>query len=137
MPSLGAVAVLIYASEASPLSQPYNVIVGNMLAALVGIIISEIFGYTFQWIRAALSVSITIMIMQITKSVHPPAGATALFAATGDHEQGWLFLVLPVLPAVITMVLISMFTMNWKGNKSYPKFWLPEPPFWKKCHPTI
>lgn len=91
------------------------------------------------------------MIMQITKSVHPPAGATALFAATGDHEQvqpppqachdshpqGWLFLVLPVLPAVITMVLISMFTMNWKGNKSYPKFWLPEPPFWKKCHPTI
>lgn len=54
MPSLGAVAVLIYASEASPLSQPYNVIVGNMLAALVGIIISEIFGYTFQWIRGLL-----------------------------------------------------------------------------------
>jgi CBS-domain-containing membrane protein len=39
-----------------------------------------------MWLTASLSVSISIVLMQLTKTLHPPGGATALIAVTGSEE---------------------------------------------------
>ncbi len=66
----------------SPLAQPRNLIVGNSLAAVIGIsywyIFHAIGGY--MWIGAALAVATSIAAMHVTKSLHPPAGKSCSFA---------------------------------------------------------
>lgn len=80
--SFGASAVLLYSAIQSDLSQPRNVIGGHIFAAIVGCIIQYIpnNGYDLIWVKGALAVSIAITVMNITKTLHPPAGATALIA---------------------------------------------------------
>lgn len=63
--------------------------------------------------------------MHLTKSVHPPAGATALIAVTGSAElraQGFLYIALPVLVGALLLMLVALLTMNLKYR--YPRYWI-------------
>jgi CBS-domain-containing membrane protein len=40
-----------------------------------------------MWLTASLSVSISIVLMQLTKNTTSPGGATALIAVTGSEEK--------------------------------------------------
>ena len=58
---MGASAVLLFAASNSPLAQPWNVLGGNLIAALVGV-------FTYMWLKdpiaasgVALAASITLM----------------------------------------------------------------------------
>ena len=73
--SFGASAVLVYGAIKSPLAQPRNLIGGHILSGLVGVACSQMFGETI-WIAAALAVSLAIVTMLATKTLHPPGGAT-------------------------------------------------------------
>jgi CBS domain-containing membrane protein len=78
--SFAATAVLVYGAPEAPLSQPRNVVGGHMLSAFIGLCIYKLsvawsFGY---WLAAPLSVSLAIVAMQLTKTLHPPGGATAM-----------------------------------------------------------
>ena len=78
--SFAATAVLVYGAPEAPLSQPRNVIGGHGLCAFVGVCVYKLsiawsFGF---WLSAPLSVSISIMAMHLTKTLHPPGGATAM-----------------------------------------------------------
>jgi HPP family len=86
--SMGATAVLIYHSIESPLSQPRNVIGGHIIAAITCCIITRLFRLSPQysiatdvrpdefqhtvWINAALSMSLSLFVHQLTGTVHPP-----------------------------------------------------------------
>jgi CBS domain-containing membrane protein len=74
----------VYAVPESPLSQPRNVIAGNVLACIVGLLFRylTVADSLLRWLAGALAVSCSIVLMQLTKTLHPPAGATALVAAT-------------------------------------------------------
>lgn len=66
--------VLLAALGHTPGGQPKNIIGGNLIGACVGMIFSHIIPAEFDWISGALSVSLTIVLMQVTDTLHPPAG---------------------------------------------------------------
>ena len=73
---MGASAVLVFAVPTSPLAQPWSVIGGNTLSALIGVTASHCIDD--RAIAAAVAVSLAILVMSVTRSLHPPGGAAAL-----------------------------------------------------------
>jgi hypothetical protein len=127
--SFGAAAVLVYAAITSPLAQPRNLFVGNSLAAVIGIsywyIFTAIGGYL--WIGAALAVATSIAAMHVTKSLHPPAGATALIAVmdpTVASVQGYWYVLVPVLIGEAVLLLVALIVDNLSKIQRYPEFWV-------------
>ncbi|MBO6200026.1 MAG: HPP family protein, partial [Chryseobacterium sp.] len=69
--SFGASSVLIYGAVNSPLAQPRNLIGGHVLSALVGVTVFK-FLPEILWLNASIAVASSIVVMQITKTMHPP-----------------------------------------------------------------
>lgn len=118
--SFGASAVLIYGLPEVPLAQPRNVIFGHILSATTGVIVYAIFGLT--WWSAALGCSLAIALMLLTKTAHPPAGATALVAVW--TQQSAMYIFAPVAVGAVILVVIGLFTNNISPRRSYPKYWI-------------
>jgi CBS-domain-containing membrane protein len=61
--------------------------------------------------------------MQITKTLHPPAGATSLIVNIGSykvHQLGYYFVLVPVLSGVMILLMIAILVNNLSPNRSYP-----------------
>jgi CBS domain-containing membrane protein len=130
--SFGATSVLIYGVINSPLAQPRNVIGGHVICALTGVTICLLIPQT--WLAAALAVSCSIVLMQITKTLHPPGGATALIAIIGSPKikaLGYLYVLSPIMSGIIILLISAMIFNNITPNRSYPrnKIWYK---FWKR-----
>ncbi len=123
--SFGASAVLIYGAIDGPLSQPRNLVGGHILSALVGVFCYQLFPSQL-WIAAALAVALSIALMQLTKTLHPPGGATALIAVIGSpqlHEIGYLYALYPVARGAAILLLVALLVNNLAPNRTYPKWW--------------
>lgn len=120
--SFGATSVLIYGAIQSPLAQPRNLIGGHVISALIGVTIYK-FLPEIIWLTAPLAVALSIVIMQITKTLHPPGGATALIAVIGTEKVkalGYWFVLSPVLSGVIILLSIALIFNNITNNRKYP-----------------
>jgi CBS domain-containing membrane protein len=125
--SFGASSVLIYGVINSPLAQPRNLIGGHVLSALIGVTIHYLIP-TEIWFAAALAVALSIVVMQITKTLHPPGGATALIAIIGSKKiagLGYLYVISPVLSGVTILLIVALFFNNITSHRRYPlnKHW--------------
>lgn len=123
--SFGASAVLVYGAIRSPLAQPRNVLGGHILSAIVGVACYQLLGGTI-WVAAAIGVSLAIAIMLLTKTVHPPAGATALIAIIGGekiHALGFLYTLVPIGLGALILVLVALLVNNLSENRRYPEYW--------------
>ncbi|MCB2378101.1 HPP family protein [Hymenobacter sp. BT635] len=121
--SFGATSVLLYGHINSPLAQPRNLIGGHVLGALVGVTMQRLLGQEV-WLAAALAVSVSIVVMQITKTLHPPGGATALVATIGSAQLkalGYWYVLMPVLTGVIILLLVALVVNNMTATRSYPR----------------
>jgi CBS-domain-containing membrane protein len=103
--SFGASAVLLYAAPESPLAQPKNVLGGQLISALIGVAVVQSIG--ISWFSIALAVSMSIGMMNITKTLHPPGGATAIIAVW--TAQKFQFVFLPVLVGTLLLLVIAQF----------------------------
>lgn len=120
--SFGASAVLIYGATNSPLAQPRNLIGGHLVSALIGVTIHKL-APDMLWLTAALSVSLSIVAMQITKTMHPPGGATALIANIGSDKilaLGYGYVLSPVLTGVAILFVTAMVVNNIPKNRHWP-----------------
>lgn len=117
---LGATAVLVFGVPDSPLAQPRNVIGGNLIAATVCVTLVQLFG-TAPWVMA-MAVATTIKLMQLTRTVHPPAGAVALLGVLTNASWGYVFT--PVLTGSIMIVCCTVLFNNTAPGRTYPKHWL-------------
>lgn len=120
--SFGASCVLIYGVIQSPLAQPRNLVGGHVISAIVGVTVAT-FVPDIMWLTAALSVSISIVLMQLTKTLHPPGGATALIAVTGSAEiknLGYWYVITPVLTGVLILLIVALIFNNTTANRYYP-----------------
>lgn len=115
---LGATAVLIYGLHDAPVSQPRNVIGGYLICAIGGVVMFNVLGNS--WFPMALAVALSIATMQITRTVHPPAGAVTLIAVI--QGEGMKF-VLAVVAGVALLVLTALIVNNICRHRSYPRFW--------------
>ncbi len=107
VPSLGASAVLIFAAPHSPFAQPWAVLGGHLLSALVGVACWKTIPN--PTLAAGLAVGLAIGIMHLARCIHPPGGATALAAVIGGdavHTLGFGYALNPIaLNSVIILVV--------------------------------
>ena len=107
--SMGSSAVLLFAVPHGQLSQPWALIGGNVLSAVVGVTAFRLVPDVF--LAAALAVGLAIAVMYYLRCIHPPGGATALGAVLGGpdvHALGYVFVLAPVLVNVVIILLIAV-----------------------------
>ena len=120
--SFGASSVLVYGIIQSPLAQPRNLVGGHLVSAIVGVTVAK-FVPDILWITAPLAVSISIVLMQVTKTLHPPGGATALLAVIGSPKikiLGYWYVLYPVLSGALILLIVALIFNNMTSNRSYP-----------------
>lgn len=123
--SFGASAVLIYGAIRSPLAQPRNLIGGHVISAIIGVTTYKCLG-DHMWIASSVAVATAIAVMHLTKTLHPPGGATALIAIIGSqniHELGYLYVIMPAGMGATIMLLVALLTNNVPKSRRYPEFW--------------
>ena len=113
----GAAAVLVFAVPNAALAQPRNLIFGNLLGAIIAVVMVFIFG-SEPWVMA-LAVATAIKLMQLTKTLHPPGGAVALVGVMSNAEAS--FILTPVLVGSIILLFCTLVFNNMMPGRSYPK----------------
>jgi CBS-domain-containing membrane protein len=124
--SFGASAVLVYGAVRSPLAQPRNLVGGHMISAVIGVT-AWTFLHEYPWLAAALAVATAIAAMHLTRTLHPPGGATALIAVIGSpkiHALGYLYVLVPVTYGAILLLTVALLVNNIPRSRSYPETWL-------------
>lgn len=133
----GAAAVLEFYAIESPLSQPRNSILGQVLASIVGVAVAKLFaldpallpaagepesGHDLTWLAGALACASATAVMALTGTVHPPAGATALLAVVNPDVRvlGWLLI--PVILLGCTLMLSVALLVN-NLQRRFPVYW--------------
>jgi CBS domain-containing membrane protein len=117
---VGASAVLLFAVPASPLAQPWPIVGGNTISALVGVTV--VYFVKEQMLAVGLAVSLAILIMSFTRSLHPPGGAAALTAVIGGAsvaKAGFWFPLMPVALNSIVLVGIGL-AFHKMARRQYP-----------------
>lgn len=125
--SFGATAVLLYAAPRSDLAQPRNLVGGHLLSAFIGVSAYKLLDQHVE-VAAALAVATSIAVMQLTLTLHPPGGATALIAVLGPekiHDLGYRYLLTPVLVGVLIMLVVALLANNLSSaeHHHYPVTW--------------
>ncbi|MDH4275372.1 MAG: HPP family protein [Gammaproteobacteria bacterium] len=122
--SIGASAVLLFATPHSQLAQPWPVVGGHVISALVGVTCA-------QWVpnellAAGASVSIAIVAMFYLRCLHPPGGATALAAVVGGEAiqaLDYQYVITPILLDALLIVAVAMVFNNLFSSRRYPMGW--------------
>lgn len=117
---MGASAVLLFAVPASPLAQPWPVLAGNVVSALVGITIARLI--PDPTIAAAVAVGLAIAAMSLLRCLHPPGGAVALsvvLGASGQAMPSYMFALVPVGINTALLVAVAVIFHRLAGH-SYP-----------------
>lgn len=119
MAPFGATAVIVFALPDSPLAQPRNVVGGHVLSALIGLLALKLVGP--HWWSMAAAVASSIALMQLTRTLHPPAGANPLVVLLAGADWGFLFS--PVLIGALVIVVVALATNNLMAGRRYPLYW--------------
>ncbi|MEO1949412.1 hypothetical protein BMI91_10565 [Thioclava sediminum] len=116
----GASSVLLFAVPNSPLAQPWSAIVGNTVAAFVGVAVCLF--VADPALRIALAVGLAITATILCRAVHPPAGAVAMTAAMSPDaiaHLGFWFALTPIAFGTIALVLLATLYARLTG-RHYP-----------------
>jgi CBS-domain-containing membrane protein len=65
--------------------------------------------------------------MHLTRTLHPPGGATALVAVIGSdriHDLGYLYVLVPATVGPMVLLLVGLVTNNIPRTRRYPEIWL-------------
>jgi len=114
--SLGASAVLVFGMPSSPLAQPWPVLGGSTLSALVGAVCSALI--PDKALAGAVAVGLAIALMVPLRCLHPPGGAMALYVVLTSGD-GWHLAAFPVLFNVV-LLLIAAVVYNGLTGRRYP-----------------
>lgn len=112
----GASCVLLFALPQSPLARPRNVIGGHFVSSLVGLLMLHFIGDGV--IEMAVGVGIAIAAMQLTGTVHPPAGGDPLIVIL--IGAGWSFLAMPILVGTSCLVIVALLYHRFFSKRVYP-----------------
>jgi CBS-domain-containing membrane protein len=123
--ALGAVPfatsiVLVMALPDNDAAQPRAVVGGHVVSTLVGLIVAWAIGPSL--ITAMLAVGLAVAVMQLTRTMHPPAGIDPLLVAT--TPVGWGFLFVPVLAGALALCAFAYVWHRLRpGGAPWPKRW--------------
>lgn len=121
--------MLEFCTIESPLAQPRNAVLGQLIGSIIGVALSKglaLAGPTeshdLQWLLGAVSCGCTIVVMGLTGTIHPPAGATALLAVTDESvtDLGWMLVPLVLLSSAL-MQMVALLVNN--IQRRFPLYW--------------
>ena len=101
----GATFVLVFALPESPLVKPRNIIGGYLIATVLGLAFYQFMGNNA--ISMGLAFGITFVLMQLTKTLHPPAGSIPILIMFSKPD--WSYVITPVLVGVILILIYEKF----------------------------
>lgn len=119
--SMGASAVLLFAVPHGALSQPWPLLGGHAVSALVGVSCALL--VPNELLAASLAVGIAIGVMHYLRCIHPPGGATALSAVVGGeavHALGYQYVMTPILLNAVVILLTAILFNNLFHWRRYP-----------------
>ena len=125
---MGASAVLLFALPSSPLAQPWSLIGGNTIAAIIGATCAYLF--SDMLLATSIAVSSSIVVMLLLRCLHPPSGAVALTAVMNAplmDAHGYSFVII-VLFNSITLLLVAVIYNNFTKHR-YPNHHSFTPPY--------
>ena len=115
--SLGGTAIFLFGFTRAPAAQPRSLFGGHLGGALVGIACYQAFGDAL-WVYI-LAQSLTLGLMLLTRTVHPPAGANPILMI--HAHASWSNLFQPVLFGVGCLVLVAViWSRLYPGLCRYP-----------------
>lgn len=117
---MGASALLVFCVPNSPLAQPWSVLGGNILSAVIGVA-------CLKWVHdplvaAPLALSAAIAAMFVARCLHPPGGAvaiTAVLSGPAVAHAGFSFALLPVGLNSALLVTFAII-LNTFSHRPYP-----------------
>jgi hypothetical protein len=121
--SFGASAVLVCAVPESKLSQPRNFVGGQVVSAIVGVVVRLIIHKV--WIAQPVGMSLALVAMALTSTIHPPGGATALIACSVEEIPKWagFSYVVAVAFSSVVMLFVVLIVNGIHPRRQYPTFW--------------
>ncbi|WP_018747440.1 HPP family protein [Chitiniphilus shinanonensis] len=117
---MGASAVLLFAVPASPLAQPWSIVGGNVVSALIGVGCGMLLGH--NGLAAGIAGALAIAAMFPLRCLHPPGGAVALTAVIGGPAVaalGFGFVLWPVLVNSLALLAVAL-AFNNLARRRYP-----------------
>nr|WP_314710147.1 HPP family protein [uncultured Comamonas sp.] len=114
--SLAASAVLLFGMPASPLSQPWPVLMGTVLSALIGAAVQVSVSDTA--IACAVAVGLSVMLMVPLRCMHPPGAGFAAYVVL-EHVNGVTLIAFPIFFNVAVLVVCAVL-YNAMTGKRYP-----------------
>jgi CBS-domain-containing membrane protein len=123
--SFGASAVLAYGAVRSPLAQPRNLVGGHVVSAIIGVLAWKLL-HAEPWLAASVAVATAIALMHITRTLHPPGGATALIAVIGSdqiHAAGFAYVLIPAALGSVLLLAVALVINNLAPARRYPEIW--------------
>ncbi len=128
--SFGGSAVFLFGLTRAPAAQPRSLFGGHLGGALIGIGCLHAFGDA-MWVYM-LALALTLVVMLLTRTVHPPAGANPLIMI--HAHAGFAALWQPVGLGIALLALVAVaWTRMIPGMTHYPRKWLDQSPpslFW-------
>lgn len=119
--SMGSSAVLLFAVFHSPLSQPWALVGGHLISAAIGVACARFVPNPVM--AAAAALGLAMLAMQGLRCLHPPAGATAVFAVIGGQpiqSLGWGYVFSVVGINVALLIVIALLLNNLLPGRRYP-----------------
>ena len=117
----GASTVLLFGVPNSPLAQPRNLILGNLIGAISAVLCVFLLGSSP--FASGIAVGLAIALGQVFRCLHPPAGAVALLGVLLKASP--IFILIPVLSGSLILFGIAfVFHRFQKREQSYPMHWL-------------
>src|SRR5262245_19853848 len=104
IPPFGASTVIVFFAPDSAASRPFSVVVGHLGSLLVACLVLRLFPEQALALQGALAVAGAGVWMVVTRSIHPPGGATALLATLTGAKLGVLAFALPLLLGCLSLV---------------------------------
>lgn len=102
--TMGASAMLVFATPAGPMAQPWPVLAGTWLAAIIGTLAQRYVGDAA--IACAIAVGATVALMAALRCMHPPAaGLAALIVLEGI--DGLALLWFPITLNIVVLLLCA------------------------------
>lgn len=115
--SLGGSTVFLFGLTKAPAAQPRALFGGHLGGALIGVVCYQTLGDSLP--VYALAISVTLGLMLLTRTLHPPAGANPILMIHVHASWGVLFQ--PVLLGVFSLAVIAYFwSRAYPGLAHYP-----------------
>ena len=97
-----------------------------MLAGDISLLIASNFE-DLRWLSAGIACATTIVLMELTHTMHPPAGATAIIPTVTVQATalGWYYLPVVLLSSILSLTVALLIN---NIQRKYPAFWLTPRP---------